>query len=124
MNLWFNNAHISHTHTHTRTTHTSHIPHTYHKHIYTHTPTTPPPPVTGQGQLTVGFSEADRTEEENVGSVTISLQKNNTNVGPLTVMVSPLTLQQFEALSFTLPPGEFDVFPLDGPDPAERKLYY
>ena len=75
-------------------------------------------------QLTVGFSQADRTEEENVGSVTISVQKNNTNVGPLTVTITPLTLQQFEAMSFTLPADFNDIFPPGGPDPAERKLQY
>ena len=75
--------------------------------------------------MTVGFAEADRTDGEAVpGRVTISLQKNNTNVDPLTVAITPLTIDEFNAMSFTLPDEFDDVFPPDGPDPAERKYKY
>jgi len=67
----------------------------------------------------------DRTEQEAMpGSVTITLQKNNTNVGPLTVAITPLTIEEFNAMSFTLPAEFADVFPPDGPDPAECKYKY
>ena len=73
----------------------------------------------------VGFSQVDRTEQEAMpGSVTITLQKNNTNVGPLTVAIIPLTIDEFNAMSFTLPAEFDDIFPPDGPDPAERKYKY
>ena len=101
-----------HTHTHT------------HTHTCTHAPHTTSP---GTGQqlptLSVGFTQADRTVQEGAGSVTITLQKTNTNVGPLTVAITPLTIDQFSAMSLSLP-ADFDgVFPPGGPGPAECKFH-
>ena len=54
--------------------------------------------------------------------MTITLQKNNANVGPLIVTITPLTLEQFDNMSFSFPSPDFDdVFPPAGRDPAERK---
>jgi len=40
------------------------------------------------------------------------------------VAITPLTIDEFNAMSFTLPDEFNDVFPPDGPDPAERKYKY
>jgi len=45
-------------------------------------------------------------------------------VEPLTVAITPLTIEDFNAMGFTLPAEFDDIFPPDGPDPAERKYKY
>ena len=70
--------------------------------------------------LRFGFNQVDFSGNEENGMVSVVVVKEDENVGPFTMFISPLTFDNFELLNLMLPSELQSQTP---PDPAESKYH-